>query len=142
MNEQHILPRTARVRVIKSHIQRLYARLLFVLPRPILSIGPKWHQHAEKIACHHNRGNKENPVRVKYFPRQETVLYRTPMGYHNPGQTNPYLQGNVQGVPPSSLDSSISNVVKEANLKALATTRELHVHTHTSHLLNLATTQR
>jgi hypothetical protein len=30
-------------------IRRLYALrpLIIVLPRPILAIGPKWHQHAE-----------------------------------------------------------------------------------------------
>jgi hypothetical protein len=34
--------------ILKYDAFTLYARLLFiVLPRPILAIGPKWHQHAE-----------------------------------------------------------------------------------------------
>lgn len=67
------------------------------------------------------------------------------MGYHIPRQTNPYPQGNVQGMTPSSLDSSISNAVQAANLRTLAIiTRGLHVHihTHTSHLFKLSTIQR
>jgi len=65
------------------------------------------------------------------------------MGYHHPRQTNPYPQGNVQGVTPSSLDGSNSNAVQEANLRTLAIiTRGLHVHTHSSHLFKLATIQR
>lgn len=64
------------------------------------------------------------------------------MGYHHPRQTNPYLQGNVQGVTPSSLASSNSNAVQAANPRTLVIiTRGLRVHTR-SHLFKLAAIQQ
>jgi len=136
------LPRTARVRVIKSHTAPL--RPVFICTASPNSLN--WAKVAStrgKFGCNAvTIVVINNPVRVKYFPRQETARYRTPMGYHHPRQTNPFPEGNVnvQGMTPSSPDSSISNAVQAANnLRALAIiTRGLHVHTHTSHLFKLA----
>ena len=69
------------------------------------------------------------------------------MGYHHPrqanGAANPYQQGNVQGVTPSSLDSSNSNAAQGANLRTLAIiTRGLHVHTRSRQQFKQAIIQR
>ena len=57
--------------------------------------------------------------------------------YPYPRQTNPRPKGNVQGMTPSSLDSSNSNAVQAANPRTLVIiTRGLHVHTRSSHPRN------
>lgn len=69
-----IFPRTAGLRVI-DHIQRLLRPLTIVLPRPILTIRPERHQHADSLAVTYNRGKRSCSYSiVKYSSRQKTLL--------------------------------------------------------------------
>ena len=59
----------------RSHTAPFTPAYIIVLPRPILTIRPKRHQHAESLAVTYNRGKRSCLYSiVKYSSRQKTLL--------------------------------------------------------------------